>query len=183
MDRTPAGVRFSGGGRDLGRVALQLTSVTGHAGLGAGSLTMLERLPNPSPPRARPQILDQGFSPGDFTPGHIWRGLEAFWGVSTWLGAKDAANHCITHRTTATTENYPNIQPQKSIGLRLGDPGLDGLDVAQPGLERPPNKADAPSGAGAQPCQGLVGVCVSVGMHAPMWYVHTYPQIQLEAQV
>lgn len=47
----------------------------------------------------------------------------------------------------------------KSIGLRLGDPGLDGLDVAQPGLERPPNKADAPSGVGHSPVKGS-WVCV-----------------------
>lgn len=115
MDRTPAEVRFSGGGGDLGRVALQLTFVTGHAGLGAGSLMMLERLPNPSPARARPQILDQGFSRAISprgTCGGVWR----------HSGLSQPGYHT---RDDDTTEDFPNYPAPESVGLRLGNPGLD----------------------------------------------------------
>ena len=68
---------------------------------------MLERLPSPSRPRARPQILDQGFSAGRFAPGHIWRCPEALGVVSAWAGARHAAKHTQDDRHTEDDPNYP----------------------------------------------------------------------------
>lgn len=158
MDRTLAGVQFSGGGRDLERVALQQVSITRHTGMGGESLMMLEWLPNSSPPGS--DLRSWTRAPHwVMSPQGTFRDTWSHSGLSLPGRGPGMLLNTIVHRTAPTTENYRIILPQKSRGLRLGKPGLDGLHMAQQGLKSPPNKANAPNGGTQFLCQGLMDMC------------------------
>lgn len=104
MNRTLAGVTFSGGGRDLKRAALQQVSVTRHTGMGAESLMILEWLLNSSAPGSDLRSWTRApywvMSPqGTFRDVWSHSGLsQPGWGPGMLLNT-------AMYRTTPTTEN------------------------------------------------------------------------------
>lgn len=129
-------------------------------------------------PRARPQILGQGFSPGSFWGGafgDIWVSRLG-WGPGLLLHTVPLAESSVLQSAQAET----------------GSPGLDGLEVGGPRLESPPVRqmlqvVGAASLSRAHGCEYAcvclcvytcvvcACVCMGCGMHArvcvcvPVW--------------